>query len=235
MFPSLGDDRNWDRSDADFEELEKNCKIKIPDWDRKSLKLLLLAYLQTGASQIRAPRSIPIFGCAKKVTRHSIALGKLVRAVEFDDAIDTLRVAIARQGFLAIDLLQLRRLLDRLASAVTEAEKVLADRTFGASGPDDPMAFRDFVWQLSYIYEKCGGTVSAAYSQNVKLPANRVGARYTPFVRFVEQLISWLPTELHLPAGGLGEVVNRSLRAKPKGWVPSGLEKYAAGKIPITA
>ena len=134
-------------------------------------------------------------------------LNRRVRIEDDDNKFDTLWLTFLREDYLETDLQTLEASLYKLRFGSERVYKSLKQNVSGGPGRAKHPHLEPFIHCVALIYEKAGGTVSAAYNDENE-------NRETPFVTFVFKLTEFLPPLLHVPIGALGEVAKRALR----GW-----------------
>lgn len=212
MATALGDDRNWNLDDTMLDNIDKGIRL-TPDL-RAEIRKALFSHLSLANLEMNAPKAKPILTFTKKIQRSVDALIATLRPLDWqtlidddENKLDTLWLTFLREGYSKSDLQNLVANLQLLKAHSEKVDEALRRNVSGGRGRARHPHLEPFIHQLATIYEKAGGTASAAYDAY----ADR---RQTPFVIFAFELLGCLPPELHIPINALGEAMKRALKSR---------------------
>ncbi len=217
---SLGDDRNWNIVDEDFQSISEQGRIKLTPAAKTSIRRYLFAHLTLANQLASAPRLEEVSKTLQTLQSQAEALAEtLHRLTSSVDAVaQHASTSLTSACFTAGTLKELEERLLVFQKVIPIAVEYSYTRPhFESSNGRQPRPhLQELIWQLATVYEKSGGRASASNSPNSRMPDGTTGGRNTPFIRFVFSILTHLPTEMRINFAALGDVVNRSLKARPE-------------------
>ncbi len=223
----IGDDNNWNVTDTAFDELARQCRIKLDSKGRDLVRWFLMSHMTIANQLALAPKSNEIFIIMDKLNKHVHSLRDALADLNSGGKPDVQHAwsALVQAGFSDTSSRRLQAELASLLTLIPSARELLAERTSipVTTGRQPRPHLQDLIWQLAFIFERAGGAVSANYSPNARMPDKKTGGRKSPFIDFVFGLMASMPDSMQDDYGALAEVIHRALEARPNGWTPPNL------------